>query len=86
MMRFALVTGAMWGIGAAIGRALKAADYMGAASYAGNDAGAEKFKAETKISVYKWDVASFEACPDGVRKAEAEPGSTLTIHGGQYLS
>ncbi|HWX26153.1 MAG TPA: SDR family NAD(P)-dependent oxidoreductase [Steroidobacteraceae bacterium] len=85
MMRFALVTGAMWGIGAAIGRALKAVGYMGAASYAGSGAAAEK-KAETNISVYKWDVASFEACADGVRRAEAELGSTLIIHGGQYLS
>jgi hypothetical protein len=41
------------GIGAAISRALKAAGYKVAASYAGNDAAAEKFKAETGIPVKK---------------------------------
>ena len=38
-------------------KALKAAGYKVAASYAGNDAAAEKFKAETGIPVYKWDVS-----------------------------
>ena len=74
MARVALVTGGTRGIGGAISKALKAAGYMVGASYAGNDAAAEKFKAETGIPVYKWDVASFEACADGVRKVEAELG------------
>jgi acetoacetyl-CoA reductase len=74
MARVALVTGGTRGIGSAISKALKAAGYMVGASYAGNDAAAEKFKAETGIPVYKWDVASFEACADGVRKVEAELG------------
>ena len=55
MTRVALVTGGTRGIGAAISKALKAAGYKVAASYAGNDAAAEKFKAETGIPVYKWD-------------------------------
>ena len=42
-------------------KALKAAGYTVAASYAGNDAAAEKFKAETGISVYKFDVGDFAA-------------------------
>src|SRR5258708_5473467 len=46
MARVALVTGGTRGIGAAISKALKAAGYKVAASYAGNDAAAEKFKAE----------------------------------------
>src|SRR6201981_3348650 len=74
MMRVALVTGGTRGIAAASSRALKAAGYKVAASYAGNDAAAEKFRAETGISVYKWDVASFDACADGVKKVEAELG------------
>ena len=74
MARVALVTGGTRGIGGAISKALKAAGYTVGASYAGNDAAAEKFKTETGIPVYKWDVASFEACTEGVRKVEAELG------------
>ncbi|MFT4120697.1 acetoacetyl-CoA reductase [Bradyrhizobium sp.] len=74
MARVALVTGGTRGIGAAISKALKAAGYKVAASYAGNDAAAEKFKAETGIAVFKWDVSNFDACAEGVKKAEAEVG------------
>src|ERR1700680_5254701 len=74
MARVALVTGGTRGIGASISKALKAAGYKVAASYAGNEAAAQKFKAETGIPVYKWDVSSFEACAAGVRQVEAELG------------
>ena len=74
MARVALVTGGTRGIGAAISKALKAAGYKVAASYAGNDVAAEKFKAETGIPVYKWDVSSFDACAAGVKKVEADLG------------
>src|SRR3954465_15746730 len=74
MARVALVTGGTRGIGAAISKALKAAGYNVAASYAGNDAAAEKFKSETGIPVYKWDVSSFDACAAGVKKVEADLG------------
>jgi len=74
MARVALVTGGTRGIGAAISKALKAAGYKVAASYAGNDTAAEKFKAETGIPVYKWDVASFDACTAGIKKVEADVG------------
>src|SRR6201994_5166186 len=74
MARVALVTGGTRGIGGAISKALKAAGYKVAASYAGNDAAAEKFKAETGIPVYKWDVSSFEACAAGVKQVEADLG------------
>jgi acetoacetyl-CoA reductase len=74
MARVALVTGGTRGIGAAISKALKGAGYKVAASYAGNDAAAEKFKAETGIAVYKWDVSSFDACTAGVKKVEADVG------------
>jgi len=75
MARVALVTGGTRGIGAAISKALKAGGYKVAASYAGNDVAAEKFKADTGIAVYKWDVSSFDACAEGVKKVEAEVGS-----------
>jgi acetoacetyl-CoA reductase len=74
MTRVALVTGGTRGIGAAISKALKAAGYKVAASYAGNDEAAAKFKAETGIPVYKWDVSVFDACGEGVKKVEAELG------------
>src|SRR5450631_3741240 len=74
MARVALVTGGTRGIGAAISKALKAAGYKVAASYAGNDAAADKFKSETGIPVYKWDVSSFDACAAGVKQVEAELG------------
>jgi acetoacetyl-CoA reductase len=74
MTRVALVTGGTRGIGAAISRALKAAGYKVAASYAGNDAAAEKFKAESGIATYKWDVSSFDACAAGVKQVEADLG------------
>jgi len=74
MARVALVTGGTRGIGAAISKALKAAGYKVAASYAGNDAAAAKFKEETGIPVYKWDVSSFDACAEGIKKVEADLG------------
>ena len=74
MARVALVTGGTRGIGAAISKALKTAGYKVAASYAGNDEAAQKFKAETGIPVYKWDVASYEACGAGIKQVEAEVG------------
>jgi len=74
MPRVALVTGGTRGIGAAIAKALKAAGYKVAAVYHGNDEAAQKFKAETGIPVYKWDVASFEACAAGIKQVETDLG------------
>ncbi len=74
MARVAVVTGGTRGIGAAICRALKAAGYKVAASYAGNDEAARKFNAETGIAVYKWDVASYDACAKGLKQIEADLG------------
>ena len=74
MPRVAIVTGGTRGIGAAIAKALKAAGYKVAANYGGNDEAAQKFKAETGIPVYKWDVSSFEACAAGVKQVEADLG------------
>ena len=74
MARVAVVTGGTRGIGAAISKALKAAGYTVAASYAGNDEAAAKFKAETGINAYKWDVSSYDACVEGLKKVEADLG------------
>jgi acetoacetyl-CoA reductase len=74
MPRVALVTGGTRGIGAAICKTLKAAGYTVAATYGGNDEAAQKFKAETGIHVYKWDVSSFDACAAGVQQVEAALG------------
>jgi acetoacetyl-CoA reductase len=74
MSRVALVTGGTRGIGAAISKALKAAGYKVAAVYHGNDEAAQKFKAETGIPVFKWDVSSFEACTEGIKQVEAALG------------
>lgn len=74
MARVALVTGGTRGIGAAIAKALSAAGYRVAANYGGNDEAANKFKAETGIPVFKWDVSSYAACAEGVKTVEAELG------------
>jgi acetoacetyl-CoA reductase len=74
MARVALVTGGSRGIGAAISIALKEAGYAVAANYAGNDAAAAAFKAETGIPVYKWSVADYDACVAGIKAVEAELG------------
>jgi acetoacetyl-CoA reductase len=74
MPRVAVVTGGTRGIGAAIAKALKAAGYTVAANYAGNDEAASKFKGETGIATYKWDVSSYEACAAGLKQIEADLG------------
>ena len=74
MTRTALVTGGSRGIGAAISVALKNAGYKVAANYAGNDEAAAKFRDETGIAVYKWSVADYDACVEGIKKVEADLG------------
>jgi acetoacetyl-CoA reductase len=74
MSRVAVVTGGSRGIGAAISKALKAAGYKVAATYAGNDDAANAFKKESGIPVYKWDVSSTEACAAGLKQVEADLG------------
>ena len=74
MARVALVTGGSRGIGASICKALKASGCTVVANYAGNDEAANKFKGETGIPVYKWSVADYDACKQGIGKVEAEHG------------
>ncbi|QKV20106.1 acetoacetyl-CoA reductase [Oricola thermophila] len=74
MGRVALVTGGTRGIGAAISTALKEAGYAVAANYAGNDEAAARFREEAGIPVYKWSVADYDACVDGISRVEADLG------------
>ncbi|MFC5736871.1 beta-ketoacyl-ACP reductase [Sinirhodobacter huangdaonensis] len=74
MSRVALVTGGSRGIGAAISVALKNVGYTVAANYAGNDEAAAKFSAETGIKTYKWSVAEYDACVEGIARVEADLG------------
>ena len=75
MARVALVTGGTRGIGAAIAEALKTAGYRVAANYAANEAAAREFSARTGIAAYKWNVADFAACREGVARVVAELGA-----------
>ena len=72
--RVAIVTGGTRGIGAAVSRMLKDRGYKVAATYAGNDEAAQKFKAETGIAVYKFDACDFAACQAGVAQIEKDLG------------
>jgi acetoacetyl-CoA reductase len=74
MARVAVVTGGTRGIGRAISAALANAGYRVAATYAGNDAAANQLKDETGIPVFKFDVADFAACTDGVKAIETAVG------------
>lgn len=74
--RKAIVTGGTRGIGHAISLALKDAGCHVAATYAGNDEAAKKFKDETGIDVFKWDVGDYEACEAGVAAIEKAQGPT----------
>ncbi|MGH7113679.1 MAG: acetoacetyl-CoA reductase [Stellaceae bacterium] len=74
MARVAIVTGGTRGIGRAIAAALANAGYRVAATYAGNDAAARQLHDETRIPVFKFDVADYVACADGVKAIEAALG------------
>jgi acetoacetyl-CoA reductase len=74
MARVAVVTGGTRGIGRAISVALKDAGYRVAANYGGNDQAARQLNEETGIPVFKFDVADFDACAEGVKNIEAQLG------------
>lgn len=79
MARVALVTGGTRGIGAAISVALKNAGYTVAANYAGNDEAAKKFTDQTGIPAYKWSVAEYDACKEGIARVEADLGPVEVV-------
>ena len=74
MPRVAVVTGGTRGIGRAISMALRDAGYKLAATYGGNDMAAQQFREETGIPVFKFDVADFNACTEGVKAVEGALG------------
>jgi len=74
MARVAVVSGGTRGIGAAISKSLHTAGYKVAAVYHGNEEAAAKFKAETGVSVYKWDVADYDACRAGLSRVTGDLG------------
>ena len=79
MTRRALVTGGTRGIGASICLELKAAGYTVIANYAGNEAAAATFRAETGIGAVSWDVGDYQSCVDGIAAAEALAGGPFDI-------
>jgi acetoacetyl-CoA reductase len=79
MARIAVVTGGTRGIGRAISVALKEAGYNVAANYGRDDKTAQEFSAETGIPVFKFDVADFNACQEGIKAIEAALGAPVDI-------
>jgi len=79
MGHVALVSGGTRGIGAAISKALREAGHDVAANYGGNDEAAERFRAETGIAVYRWDVSNPGACADGIARVEADLGPVAIL-------
>ncbi|MGF1550714.1 MAG: acetoacetyl-CoA reductase [Sphingomonadaceae bacterium] len=74
MARVAIVTGGTRGIGEAISVALRDEGVNIAANFGGDDQRARAFGERTGIKTYKWDVADFAACEEGVATVEAELG------------
>ena len=74
MGRATIVTGGASGIGAATSIALKSNGYDVVATCSSSLERAAAFSEETGIAVLQWDVADFEACRDGVSRAEALVG------------
>ncbi len=74
MARVALVTGGTRGIGAAISTELQKAGRQVVASFAGNDAAAAAFTAETGIPHIKFDAGNFDECQSAVKKIHDEHG------------
>jgi acetoacetyl-CoA reductase len=79
MARIAVVTGGTRGIGRAISVALKEAGYNVAANYGRDDKTAQEFSEETGIPVFKFDVADFNACQEGIKGIEAALGGPVEI-------
>jgi acetoacetyl-CoA reductase len=72
--RNAIVTGGTRGIGRAISTQLREEGFRVAAIYHGDDGAAEKFRAETSIATFKWDVADFAACGAGIAQVTSSMG------------
>jgi len=82
--RVAIVTGGTRGLGRAIGMQLARDGFRVAAVYHGNDAAAAQFREQTAIPTYKWDIAQFDACREGIAQVEKDlgPVQVLVNNGG----
>lgn len=67
MARLAIVTGGIRGLGAAISRYLKAGGYRVAAAYGRNQEAADRFHRDTGIPIFRWNVANYQECAEGVQ-------------------
>jgi acetoacetyl-CoA reductase len=74
MARVAIVTGGTRGIGRAISESLKDKGYRVAANYAASEEAADRFRKETGLPAYRWDVGSFDACKAAVGRISADLG------------
>lgn len=79
MKRTALVTGGTRGIGEAIARRLQTNGYIVAATYHGNDSKAQAFRQATSIPTFKWDIADFGECQQGVEEVAKALGAPIDI-------
>lgn len=74
MERIAVVTGGTRGLGRAIALALRESGHVVAAVYHRDTDAAKRFTDETAIPAYKWNVADFQACHQGLAQLEQELG------------
>ena len=83
-MQTAIVTGGTRGLGRAISVELTRNGLRVAAVYHGDDAAANKFRDDTGIAVYKWDIGDFAACEAGVAAVQSDlgPVGVLVNNGG----
>lgn len=79
MNRIALVTGGTRGIGAAIAKALKAAGYIVASNFCGNQEAADEFSLNEGIPSYKWDVSNLDECKKFVDIVENDLGGSIDV-------
>ncbi len=79
MSGIAVVTGGTRGIGLAITKSLTEAGYKVAAIYHGNEEAAQKCASETGASVFKADVADFDACQKVIADIEQKLGPVAVL-------
>ncbi|MDR0677903.1 MAG: acetoacetyl-CoA reductase [Holosporaceae bacterium] len=79
MKRIALVTGGIKGIGGGISRALKKSDYIVAANYQKDEEAAKRFRKETGIPVFSWDVSDYDSCKSGIKKVCDSLGGSIDV-------
>lgn len=79
MGKVAIVTGGTRGIGYSITKALRDAGFEVAAVYHGNEEAAQKCEAETGAKAFKFDVADYAACEQGMQDIVAAFGDDIAV-------